>query len=286
MIFYIVDELLNAGIEKIVIVVQPNELDQFERLFQNRVEARNAKLLDQNGKVTAKRIEELGRHVSFVVQNQQLGLGHAIYCAREVLESRSVPFIVALGHHLYRSFDRTSCVQQLLDIHVKLGSNVIGLKVTSSADVEKFGAVAGTVHNNTGLNHSNGMDGNEKLALINVTKCVEKPTQEYARQNLQVNHCYFGESQTKENGTDTSYLTAFGLYLLNGRIISILEKSIAENDVDSRGMVGLTPALDQLRQEEGLIGYVVAGERLAVRDPISYLDTVKRFSEQPELREL
>lgn len=184
MIMNIIEELVECGIEKIVIIVQPDDLDQFNRFFKLPVSANNAKLLTTKGVEQAKKVSNLGKHVKFVIQEKQSGFGHAVLCAKdEIGENES--FILALGHHVYKSNDRhKSCVHQLLEAYETVGINTIGLKMSPIDDVSKFGTIAGTaysVENRDIATHLTNI-----MQLVNVTKVVEKPTIDFAKSNLRV----------------------------------------------------------------------------------------------------
>lgn len=95
-----VTELVDAGIERVVIVVQEEDLPSFRRLFKERVAPSNYAKLSPEMKKQANRLMELGSAVDFVVQEKQEGFGHAILCAKEAVGQH--PFIVILSDHVSR----------------------------------------------------------------------------------------------------------------------------------------------------------------------------------------
>jgi UTP--glucose-1-phosphate uridylyltransferase len=102
---------------------------------------------------------------------------------------------------------------------------------------------------------------------MNVTEFAEKPTLDYARQNLRVPGFAEGD-----------YLTVFGQYVLKPRLFDYLEEHI-RNNVRQRGEFQLTSALDRLRQEDGMLGLLVDGRRFDIGLPEHYLDTLRTFAE-------
>jgi UTP-glucose-1-phosphate uridylyltransferase len=189
--------------------------------------------------------------VTFVVQPAQQGFGHAVACAREAVGDE--PFLLMLGDHLYRATGAVPCARQLLDVYREHGTSIVGLRVTPEDDIASFGTVGGVWED----------DGR----VLRVTEFAEKPTLDHARQHLRV------------AGLDEDeYLTVFGQYVIRPRVFDILAEDI-EHNVREQGEVGLTPALDRLRQEEGFLGLVIDGRRFDIGLPEHYLDTLRRFGE-------
>ena len=68
-----------------VLIVQDNDLDDFRSFFEVQVTIENYNKLPAHFQEYARRILEIGRRVSFVVQGAQEGFGHAVYCAKEAI---------------------------------------------------------------------------------------------------------------------------------------------------------------------------------------------------------
>jgi UTP--glucose-1-phosphate uridylyltransferase len=259
----IVEEALEAGMEKVVIVVQEQDQDEFQAFFNEQITIENFNKLPPQFQDYARRILEMGRHVAFELQPAQEGFGHAVYCSRDAVSTQeqrrilgptqSEPFLLMLGDHLYRSDSGKSCTQQLLDAYQKYGVNVLGLRRTPESEIANFGTVTGV-----------WIEDNQ---LLNVTEFVEKPTIDYARMNLRVPGLPEGE-----------YLTVFGLYIIHSKIFEFLEDNI-RNHKRERGEFQLTSALDQLRQEEGFYGLVIDGRRFDIGLPVHYLETLQEYRE-------
>ena len=250
-ILLIVEEALEAGIEEVVIIVQQDDLADFESFFSQQISIENYNKLAPRFQDYARRILEIGRRVRFVTQKAQEGFGHAVYCAREAMGDE--PFLLMLGDHLYRSNVEASCARQLVEAYQRAGTSVVGLRRTPEADIAAFGTATGVWI--------------EAERLLNVTEFAEKPTADYARQNLRVPGFPEGE-----------YLTVFGQYVIKPRLFDLLEEHI-HNNVRERGEFQLTSALDRLRQEDGLLGLVVDGRRFDIGLPEHYLETLRTFAE-------
>lgn len=248
-ILLIVEEALEAGLEEVIIIVQEDDLDAFHSFFNTQISIENYNKLPPHFQEYARRLLDIGRRVTFVTQPNQQGFGHAVYCAREAIGDE--PFLLMLGDHLYRSSSEGSCARQLLDVYKQHGINVLGLRHTPEDQIANFGTVAGVWL--------------EEGRLLSVTEFAEKPTVDYAHNNLLV-----------PGLPDDEYLTVFGLYVIKPQLFDYLEEHIAHN-VRERGEFQLTSALDRLRQEDGFLGLVMEGRRYDIGLPEYYLDTLQTF---------
>jgi UTP--glucose-1-phosphate uridylyltransferase len=59
----------------------------------------------------------------------------------------------------------------------------------------------------------------------------------------------------------------FGMYLMTPKLLTIIEKNVAHNKRDAKGNFGITEAMDELRREDGVSGFVVQGERFDLGTP-------------------
>lgn len=251
-ILYIVEEALSAGIEEVCIIVQEEDLPDFEAFFKAQVSIENFNKLPPHFQDYARHLLDVGRHVSFAIQERQEGFGHAVYQARDFVNGE--PFLLMLGDHIYRSDGEVSCAAQLIEIYNQHGLNVVGLKRTPETDVSSFGTVGGF-----------WMES-EYMHTLSVTEFVEKPTVEYARENLRVEGLPEGE-----------YLTLFGQYIVKPQVFDYLEEHIKHN-VRERGEFQFTSAIDRLRREDGFLAYLVDGQRYDIGMPDFYINTIQRYS--------
>lgn len=249
-ILLLVEEALSAGIENVIIIVQADDLDDFRAFFEVQISIENYNKLPAHFRDYARRILEIGNRVSFVTQKYQEGFGHAVYCAREAVGDE--PFLLMLGDHLYRSHTDLSCAQQLIAAYDQHGMSTLGLRSTPENQLGNFGTATGVWL--------------ESGRLLNVSEFAEKPTADYARNNLRVTALPEGE-----------YLTVFGQYIIKPLLFDFLEEHI-KNNVRERGEFQLTSALDRLRREDGFLGLIVEGQRYDIGMPEYYVETLQAFS--------
>ncbi len=250
-ILLIVEEALGAGVDEVIIIVQEHDLEAFQSFFNVQITIENYNKLPRHFREYAQRILEMGRRVSFAIQPIQEGFGHAVYCAREAVGNE--PFLLMLGDHLYRSNGEMSCARQLLEAYNQHGISVLGLRRTPEDQIANFGTATGVWI--------------EENHLLNITEFAEKPTVDYARNNLRVPGLPEGE-----------YLTVFGQYVIKPQLFDYLEEHI-KNNVRERGEFQLTSALDRLRQEDGFLGLIMDGQRYDIGLPEYYLETLRVFRE-------
>jgi UTP-glucose-1-phosphate uridylyltransferase/mevalonate kinase len=251
-ILLIVEEALRAGIEQVIIIVQEHDLDAFRTLFNEQITIENFNKLPRHSQEYARNILEMGHRVTFVIQETQQGFGHAVYCAREAIGDE--PFLLMLGDHIYRSDGETSCAEQLINAYQQHATSVLGLRQTPEGQIANFGTVTGVWL--------------EENHLLSVTEFAEKPTVDYARNNLQVHGLPEG-----------TYLTVFGQYIIQPKLFDFLEEDIS-NNVRERGEFQLTSALDRLRQQDGFLGLMIDGQRYDFGLPESYVETLQVFKEE------
>lgn len=166
---YVVDEAREAGIEHFVFVTGRNKsviADHFD--IQIELEA----TLRERGKT--QELEELARdlpeagQMSFTRQQSPLGLGHAVWCARELVGDE--PFAVLLPDMIMQS--KTGCLTQLIETYGETGGNVIAVEECDPQQTDRYGIVGKgeTV---------GGTDG----AAFRITAMVEKPSPAEAPSN-------------------------------------------------------------------------------------------------------
>jgi UTP-glucose-1-phosphate uridylyltransferase len=248
-ILIIVEEAIQAGIEEVIIIVQQEDLQEFESFFNQQISIENYNKLPPHFQEYSRRIISMGQRVKFVIQKTQEGFGHAIFTAREAIGNE--PFLLMLGDHIYRSNSDISCARQLLDAYERHNTSLVGLRLTPESQIANFGTVTGTWL--------------EQNSLLSIREFAEKPTVEYARTNLQI-----------KDIEDGQYLTVFGQYILKPEVFDFLEEHI-KNNVRERGEFQLTSALDRLRQRDGFMGLVINGRRFDIGLPDYYLQTLMDY---------
>lgn len=243
----ILEEVFDAGIEEVALVIQPGMESRFKDHFQGLADARKAFEDKPWALRQSEMIEKIGNSITYIAQTEQHGFGHAVYCADNFVGDD--PVLLLLGDHIYLSHVEQSCIQQVTTIHQKYQRTVLAVQQTHINDLHLFGTVHGSVLK-------------KKAGLYELTTMIEKPTPEQARQHLVIPEL-----------PDDMFLTIFGIYCLTPTLFHVLGEHVRQNKRE-RGEIQLTSALSEVLQREGAIGYQVSGERLDMGTPLGYLHTL------------
>ena len=248
-ILAIIEEAISAGITEVGIVVQPDDKEIFADFLKNPPKKELFDKLSPQNQEYSRYLENLGSRITILLQEEQLGYGHAVFCAKDWVQNE--PFLLMLGDHIYASDIEKSCTRQVLDVYEQVNQNVIGLTTMPAEIIHQAGCVTGVWQ--------------ELNSILSVTQLSEKPTIEYAQQHLRV-----------EGMSENNFLCIFGLYLLTPKIFDFLAEHINQN-FRERGEFQLTSCLEKLRQEEGMTGYVVKGKCFDTGLPDAYRQTMIDF---------
>ncbi|GAB4472028.1 MAG: hypothetical protein Kow00124_09570 [Anaerolineae bacterium] len=249
-ILLIVEEALSAGVEDVVIIVQPEDRPLFEGFFHQPISPEQYARLPEPLRRSADRLAEIGARVSFVEQDRQDGFGHAVYCARDAVGDGA--FLLLLGDHLYHTTGPLSCAAQLMEAYREHGADLVGLQVEPEDQLAHRGVVAGAWR--------------EPGRLLEIAHFIEKPSPEEGRRRARV-----------EGLPDGHYLALSGQYILSPQIFDLLGRSIEEGRRE-RGEYQLTTALDLLCRQGEFLGLVVDGKTYDIGQPGLYLGTLQALS--------
>ena len=172
LIQYAVDEAREAGIEHFVFVTGRNKgviEDHFDRQYELE------HTLEIRGKTEAlgelqKDLPSAGQ-TSFTRQQEPLGLGHAVWCARELVGNQ--PFALLLPDMVFKA--KPGVLKQMMDAYEEVGGNIVGVEEVDPKDVSSYGIVARGQGPDTGFR---------------ITGMVEKPKPADAPSNLFISGRY------------------------------------------------------------------------------------------------
>lgn len=243
-IHIIINEAISSGIDEVCIITQKDQLAALKGYFSQKNIPFSGAGIDK----CLADIIQMGERITYVIQENAMGFGHAVYCAKDFTGKE--PFLVLLGDHIYISNTQNPCSKQVINVFDKYGMSVTSVARTHESQLRFFGAV-------------NGKRIDENTIKVDVLK--EKPNPEYARSNLRV------ESLAPE-----MYLCNFGIDVLTPEIMDILDYNI-KNDIRQRGEFQLRDAMETLIEKEGLYAYEVNGQRYDIGVPEEFIKTVTTF---------
>src|SRR5690349_13770096 len=136
LIQYAVDEAREAGIEQLIFVTGRGKsalVDYFDSAYELEATMKGkGKSLDP---LTPSRTQ-FGELVT-VRQQQPLGLGHAVWCARHVVGDE--PFAVLLPDELMMG--RPNCLTQMMEAYEKVGGNIVAALEVPESETHKYGVI-------------------------------------------------------------------------------------------------------------------------------------------------
>jgi UTP--glucose-1-phosphate uridylyltransferase len=169
---YVVDEAREAGIEHFIFVTGRNKAvieDHFDLQFELY------DTLAQRGKdeqlARMQRLQPGPGQTSFTRQQVPLGLGHAVWCARDLVGDE--PFALLLPDMIMQA--ETGCMKEMVAFHAETGGNVIAVEQCDPAEAHKYGIVG---------------EGSPVSAGFEITDMVEKPKPGTAPSNYFINGRY------------------------------------------------------------------------------------------------
>ena len=252
----LLEQLEEAGIEQICLVIGEDEQAAYDHLFQTLEEEHLWKLNDEK-RAYEERIAQLGKKITYVYQRERLGFGHAVYQCRAF--TKNEPVLLLLGDKVYQSDSEDNCSRQLIRAFEQCGKTMVSIHEVSEGAVMHYGIL-------------HGQWDNSEETLLKADQICEKPTREYARDCLKVISA----------GKGGQYYAVFGQYVLTPAVFAELESNI-RNDQMAEGEFQLTDALEQVREKFGLYGFKPDGKSFDLGLPEAYRETIWMFGRGKDL---
>ena len=249
LIQYAIDEARAAGIEQMIFVTGRGK-HAIEDYFDSAFEIEH----DLNAKAKTEILEAMRPtrldpgQAAFVRQQQMAGLGHAVWCARQLIGDE--PFAVLLPDELLWN-PANPCLKQMCDTYEEKGGNIVAVVEVPEEHTHRYGIVS---------------PGKAKGAVTEVKSMIEKP----------------------KAGTAPSRLAVVGRYILQPEVLDILSEGkkgaggeIQLTDAMAQ-LLGKQPfhaqTFDGVRHDCGeKAGFIIANLALALeRDDIA--DTIRAFA--------
>ncbi|MCT8989844.1 UTP--glucose-1-phosphate uridylyltransferase GalU [Chelativorans sp. SCAU2101] len=169
---YVVEEAQEAGIEHFIFVTGRNKTaieDHFDVAFELY------ETLSRRGKTDVlerlKSMQPKAGELSYTRQQEPLGLGHAVWCARELVGDE--PFALLLPDMIMRS--EPGCLKQMVEFYEETGGNVVSVEECDPSQTHKYGIVG---------------RGGDVRDGFEITSMVEKPKPEDAPSNFFISGRY------------------------------------------------------------------------------------------------
>lgn len=186
---YIVREAYDSGITQFLIII--NEEKECIKTHFGRNEGLERFLTEKHKSEELRQIRDFYSeiHISYVYQKKQLGLGHAVLCAKSFVGNE--PFALLLGDDVYVGKEEPATLQ-LLKAYEQTGCLVLGTLEVPDCDVSKYGICEPALITDT--------------RLVKLKSVIEKPSLEDAPSHLAIGGRYvltpaiFGFLETQTRG--------------------------------------------------------------------------------------
>jgi UTP--glucose-1-phosphate uridylyltransferase len=206
----ILDEVADAGAEEVCLVIAPGDEAAYRLAAGPH-----------------------GPRLSFVVQEDPLGYGHAMLQARKFTAGQ--PFLHLVSDHLYLSRGPVRSAKQVADLARTEGCAVAAVQQTRESYLRFYGAIGGR---RVAL----------RSDLYEIQQVLEKPTPSEAEQILSVPGVRAG-----------FYLCFFGIHVLTPQVMDILAEQVGTATAEKP--LSLSLALAELARRERYLALEVAGSR-------------------------
>jgi UTP--glucose-1-phosphate uridylyltransferase len=239
----IAEEAFASGIEELCIVCAPGDGKRYMSAFASLREnlLKSFRGVDW-AKEEAEKVDQLLSRIKFAEQENPLGYGHAVYCAREFVNNE--PFLLLLGDYVYVSnLLQKRCATQLIELASQENCSVSAVNPTIEHQIGRYGTLTGKqVPGHAGV--------------YQIDKIIEKPSLSVAELELQTPGLRVGY-----------YLCFFGMHVFTPAIFDILEGYIARDGSN----ILLTPALQELAETDKYLALEVKGSRYDLSKKLGWL---------------
>ncbi len=164
---YVVEEAVASGMTDIIVITGRGKRaieDHFDKSYELEHKLRESGNSEALSEV--QRIASMA-DIFYIRQKEQLGLGHAILCAKKHVGNE--PFAVMLGDDIV--VNERPCIGQLVDAFEEMGSSVVGIEQVPKSRIHRYGVIKGK---------------RVKDEIYKIEDLVEKPSPEEAPSDLAI----------------------------------------------------------------------------------------------------
>jgi UDP-glucose pyrophosphorylase len=240
----IAEEAIQSGIEEICVICAPGDESKYIESFKVLYNTLSRSFKSDWAQVQASSIKDLLERLTFVVQQEPRGYGHAVYQAREFVNNE--PFLLLLGDYLYVSYVKGKrCAQQLLELAHREECSVSAVNPTMEYMVNKYGTLTGKAL----LNYK---------GVYQIERIIEKPSVSMAELELQTPGLRAGY-----------YLCFFGMHVFQPFLFDLLSKECVS---EFAGSIMLTPVLEALARNDKYLALEMIGNRFDTSKKLGILE--------------
>jgi len=243
LILKLVEELDRVGIDEICLVIGKNDFDAYNQFFKLSLNENYLNSLDEELITQEFNTLRLGEKITYVVQDKPLGLGHAIGLCKDFVGDD--PVLVTVGDVYFKADNDVSVYEELLKQYEKEEANVTFVGPVQPENIKETGIVGGVFSDN----------------VINVNKVVEKPTIEYAMENLSI---------------DGTCYAQYGTWIFTNEAVQKLDYNI-KTKTTTNGKYEITGILNSEASSNNLKAVSIKGKYYDLKTIEKYKDALFNF---------
>lgn len=229
----IAEEAISTGIEEIGVICAPGDETRYLEGFKALYTTLTKSFKSDWAQVQASNIRNLLERMSFIVQDEPRGYGHAVYQAKDFVNNES--FLLMLGDYMYVSDNKGKrCAQQLIELANREDCSVSAVNPTMEHMISKYGTLTGKAV----LNYK---------GVYQIEKIIEKPSVSLAELELQTPGLRAGY-----------YLCFFGMHVFKPFLFELLGDKCTNSGSEQ---VLLTPVLEEMAQNDKYLAMEMLGHR-------------------------
>lgn len=244
-ILCLIEEVIKAGIEEVCLIIDEDDKVEYDKLFNQKLSNDITSKLSSELLEYESFIQKISRKITYIVQKEKLGLGHAVSLCEDF--ANGDPVLLVLGDQLYKTNTNKSCTEQFLDSFAKSNKLSISVCEVKEKDVSKYGILCGKIDDNKNY--------------FDVDKMIEKPNINDAMEK------YYTKVKNEKK-----YYAVFGEYILTDDVFKILKENIQNKKLEN-GEYQITSVLDEVRKKKGMIAFIPDGKMLDVGNVLAYQNT-------------
>ncbi|HEX3708199.1 MAG TPA: UTP--glucose-1-phosphate uridylyltransferase GalU [Mycobacteriales bacterium] len=235
---YVVEEAARAGLDDVLFITAEGK-DAIEDHFARNPELEDALSGNEAKREMLARIQRISNlaNVHSVLQDQPLGLGHAVLCAADHVGDE--PFAVMLGDDLID--ERDDLLAQMVDVQQRLGGCVVALLEVPHEQIGMYGCAA--------------VEATDSEDVVRITGLVEKPPPDEAPSDLAI----------------------IGRYVLTPQIFDVLRTTAPGRGGEIQLTDGIEALIGRTSDGGPVHGVIFRGRRYDTGDRADYLKAVVRL---------
>ncbi|WP_461257358.1 sugar phosphate nucleotidyltransferase, partial [Treponema sp. R80B11-R83G3] len=140
-ILILLEQLYDSGIDEICLITGgEDEIEVYKKYFQSSLPEKHSEKLPASMLDYENKIIEIGKKITFCIQKEKKGFGHAVFQGRDFCGDE--PVLLLLGDTIYRSGMQKTCSVQLIEAYERLDTPVVSIHKIPVEQVVHYGILS------------------------------------------------------------------------------------------------------------------------------------------------